>query len=133
MNESRIHTRPNLFISRWNIDPAQRQRFLEIWDGLWRAHADAIEVMTHFVYYGWTRAPDQFVAIESYRDEAVVTELRKNESFRAAVRAMLDCCRAPMTMELLSGMEGERSIFDLYPAGPSTVHPQDGAVPVVFL
>jgi quinol monooxygenase YgiN len=133
MSESRIHTRPNLFISRWNIDPAKRERFLEIWDGLWRAHADAIEVMTHFVYYGWARNPNQFVALESYCDEAVVTQLRKDEGFRAAVRAMLDCSNAPMTMELLSGMEGDRSIFDIYPAGRSTVHPQDGAVPVLFL
>lgn len=131
--ESRIHTTPNLFISRWTIDPAKRSRFLEVWDGLWRGHADAIEAMTHFVYYGWSRDPDQFVAIESYRDESIVTELRKNEAFRDAVRTMLDCSSAPMTMELLSGMEGNRSIFDLYPAGRSTVHPDDGRVPVVFL
>ncbi|WP_327753807.1 antibiotic biosynthesis monooxygenase (plasmid) [Sphingobium sp. SJ10-10] len=131
--ESRIHTTPNLFISRWTIDPAQRERFLAIWDGLWRGHADAIEVMTHFVYYGWSRDPNQFVAIESYRDESVVDEIRKNDAFRDAVRAMLNCSSAPMTMELLSGMEGSRSIFDLYPAGPSTVHPDDARVPVLFL
>ncbi|WP_313806912.1 hypothetical protein [Sphingobium sp.] len=131
--ESRIHTTPNLFISRWTIDPAHRDRFLSIWDGLWRSHADAIEVMTHFVYYGWGRDPDQFVAIESYRDESVVAEIRKNEAFRDAVRTMLDCSAAPMTMELLSGMEGNRSIFDLYPAGPSAVHPDDAHASVVFL
>lgn len=131
--ESRIHTTPNLFISRWTIDPARRERFLEIWDGLWRAHADVIEAMTHFVYYGWGRKPDQFVAIESYRDEGAVIELRKNEAFRDAVRAMLDCSSAPMTMELLSGMEGTRSIFDLYPAGPSQVHPDDARMSVIFL
>lgn len=131
--ESRIHTRPNLFISRWTIEPARRDRFLEIWDGLWRAHADAIEVMTYFVYYGWARDPDQFVAIESYRDEAIVTELRKDENFRRAVRGMLDCSSAPMTMELISGMEGDRSIFDLYPAGPSMVHPADARWQAVFL
>lgn len=131
--ESRIHTTPNLFISRWTIDPAKRERFLAIWDGLWRSHADAIEVMTHFVYYGWGRDPDQFVAIESYRDESVVGEIRKNEGFRDAVRGLLDCSRAPMTMELLSGMEGNRSIFDIYPAGPSTVHPDDARVSVIFL
>jgi quinol monooxygenase YgiN len=131
--ESRIHTTSNLFISRWTIDPAKRARFLEVWDGLWRSNADAIEVMTHFVYFGWGRDPNQFVAIESYRDEAVVAELRKNEAFRGAVKVMLDCSSAPMTMELLSGMEGSRSIFDLYPAGPSTVHPYDARFPVHFL
>ncbi|MEJ7935287.1 hypothetical protein WG907_13615 [Sphingobium sp. AN558] len=133
MTESRIHTRPNLFISRWTIDPVHRGRFLEIWDGLWRAHVDAIEVMTHFVYYGWARDPNQFVAIESYRDEAVVAQLRKDEGFRSAVRAMLDCSSAPMTMELLSGLEGERSIFDIYPAGASRVHPADARERAVFL
>lgn len=131
--ESRIHTTPNLFISRWTIDPARREQFLEIWDGLWRSHTDAIEVMTHFVYYGWSRDPNQFVAIESYKDEAVVTEIRKDDAFRAAVRAMLDCSSGPMTMELLAGMEGSRSIFDLYPAGRSTVHPDDARHPVLFL
>lgn len=131
--ESRIYTTSNLFISRWTIDPAHRERFLALWDGLWRAHADAIEVMTHFVYYGWARDPNQFVAIESYLDESVVAEIRRNEAFREAVRGMLDCSSAPMTMELLSGMEGSRSIFDLYPAGRSTVHPNDAHVPVLFL
>jgi hypothetical protein len=89
--------------------------------------------MTHFVYYGWARDPNQLVVLESYRDEAVVTELRKDEGFRHAVRTMLDCCSAPMTMELLSGLEGNRSIFALYPAGLSTVHPQDAAQPTLFL
>ena len=132
--ESRIHTLPNLFISRWTIDPQKRDRFLEVWDSLWRAHADGIELMTHFVYFGWGRDPNQFVAIESYRDEAVVTELRKNEGFRDAVRTMLDCSSAPMTMELLSGYEaGNRSIFDIYPAGPSQVHPNDSTMPAIFL
>lgn len=131
--ESRIHTIPNLFISRWTIAPDRRADFLAIWGGLWRAHAGAIEVMTHFVYYGWARDPNQLVVLESYRDEAVVTELRKDEGFKQAVRAMLDCCSAPMTMELLSGMEGDRSIFDLYPVGLSDVHPQDAAQPTIFL
>ncbi|GEM_PF-1388005 len=131
--ESRIHTTPNLFISRWTIAPDRRADFLAIWDGLWRAHAGAIEVMTHFVYYGWARDPNQLVVLESYRDEAVVTKLRKDDGFKQAVRAMLDCCSAPMTMELLSGMEGDRSIFDLYPVGLSTVHPQDAAQPTIFL
>lgn len=131
--ESRIHTASNLFISRWTIAPARREEFLAIWDGLWRAHAGAIEVMTHFVYYGWARDPNQLVVLESYRDEAVVTQLRQDEGFKQAVRAMLDCCSAPMTMELLSGLEGDRSIFDLYPAGPSTVHPQDAAQSTIFL
>ncbi|MGK2908221.1 MAG: putative quinol monooxygenase [Sphingobium sp.] len=131
--ESRIHTTPNLFISRWTIDPDKREAFLAIWDGLWRAHAGAIEVMTHFVYYGWGRDPNQLVVMESYRDEAVVTELRKDEGFKQAVRAMLDCCSAPMTMELLSGLDGDRSIFDLYPAGPSAVHPLDAGQQTVFL
>lgn len=131
--ESRIHITPNLLISRWSIDPARREAFLEIWDGLWRAHAEMIEVMTHFVYYGWGREPNQFFALESYRDEAVVGEIRKSEGFRTSVTAMLDCCDAPMTIELLSGLEGNRSIFDIYPQGPSTVHPHGVRHGVVFL
>ncbi|MEO0030452.1 MAG: hypothetical protein RIS94_210 [Pseudomonadota bacterium] len=131
--ESRIHTKPNLFISRWSVDPAKRDRFLEIWDGLWRGHAELIEMVTHLVYYGWGRDPNQFVAIESYRDESVVGEIRKSEAFRTAVAGMLDCCDAPMTMELLSGMEGDRSVFADNPAGPSTVHPSGERHGVVFL
>ena len=38
-----------------------------------------------------------------------------------------------MVMEIYSPWEGARSVFGLYPAGPSQVHPASGAINTVFV
>jgi quinol monooxygenase YgiN len=128
-----IFTKSNVFISRWTVDPARRDEFIALFDSLWRGHIEAMEQITHFVYYGWGRDPNVMVAIESYKDESLLAELRKSGIFQVQVAKLLDCCSRPMTMELFSGLEGGRSVFDLYPAGESQVHPRGTAFGTVFL
>jgi hypothetical protein len=131
--ESRIITRANLFISRYTIKPERRADFLAIWDPLWRNHIDQMEAITHFVFYGWGRNNNVLVAAESYKDEKVLAELRKSKVFQEKVSQLLDCCSEPMTMELFSGIDTDRSIFDLYAEGPSKVHPKGKSVGTVFI
>jgi quinol monooxygenase YgiN len=128
-----IFTKSNVFISRWTVDPARREEFNALFDSLWRSHIEAMEQITHFVYYGWGRDPNVFVAIESYKDESLLAQLRKSEVFQVQVAKLLDCCSKPMTMELFGGLEGDRSVFDIYPAGDSKVHPRGKTVGTVFL
>jgi hypothetical protein len=46
---------------------------------------------------------------------------------------MLACCSEAMVMEEFSGMEMDRSVFDRYPAGKSTVHMTTRDLDVIFL
>ena len=128
-----IFTKHNLFISRYTVAPARRDEFIAIFDPLWRNHIETMEQITNFVFYGWGRDPNVMVAIESYRDEGLLAELRKNEMFQREVSRLLDCCTKPMSMELFSGLDIGRAIFNAYPAGDSKVHPRGKEIGAVFL
>jgi len=131
--KGRIITKANTFVSRYRIRPERRDDFLAIWDPLWRNHIDQMEAITHFVFYGWGRDGNELVAIESYKDENLLAELRKSEVFQEKVAQLLDCCSEPMTMELFSGIDTDRSIFERYERGPSKVHPKGNQMGTVFL
>jgi quinol monooxygenase YgiN len=128
-----IFTKTNVFISRWTVKPERRAEFLSLFNSLWRGHIETMEQITHFVYYGWGRDPNVMVAIESYKDESLLAQLRKSDVFQTQVAKLLDCCSEPMTMELFGGLEGDRSVFDIYAAGDSKVHPRGREVGTVFL
>jgi quinol monooxygenase YgiN len=131
--KGQIFINSNTFVSRWKIRPDRREEFLSIWEPLWRNHIETMEAITHFVFYGWGRDPNELVAIESYRDEGLLAELRKTDAFQREVGRMLDCCSEPMIMELYSGLDADRSVFDLYPKGESQVHPKGAAQGTVFV
>jgi len=130
---SKIVTGSNLFVSRFTLKPERKAEFMGIFDALREGAGPLMEAQTNFVFYGWGRNPDEFVAIESWKDEAVVNQLRGTDEFKSAVTALLDCCASSMTMEMFSGADLTRSVFELYPAGPSRVHPSAGPVSVAFL
>ena len=119
----KIHIKSNTFVSRFTIKPERRAEFLSIWEPLWRNHIDTMNSITHFVFYGWGRNENELVAIESYKDEDQLAELRKTPVFQELVGKLLDCCSKPMTMELFSGIETNREVFERYPQGTSKVHP----------
>lgn len=122
-----IITKSNIFVSRYPIKPGKRDEFLAIFNPLWQGSTEFMRENANFVFYGFGRDPDTLVAIESYRNEAAVTAIRETEAFKDLVGKMLDLCSGPMTMELFNGLEMGREIFDMYPAGPSAVHPQTPA------
>lgn len=125
-----VTTRASCFIARFHVDPAKRSRFEEIFDGLWRQSLDLLNESCNLVYYGWDRADRTFYTIESYRDEGALAALRASEVFQTVVAQLLEQCSAPMELTLLRGMEADGTVFDLYPAGRSQVHPSAGEIHV---
>jgi hypothetical protein len=63
----------------------------------------------------------------------VVQELRATPEFQTYNAAMLDCCTGPMVMEQFSGLNTDRRIFDIYPAGASSAHKAGRVQEVIFL
>jgi quinol monooxygenase YgiN len=122
------------FVSTWTVQPERRAEFITLFNALWQGEAAQMAEVTNFVFYGWGRNPNEFVAIESWKSNDIVTAVRASDGFKTAVAALLDCCSKPMTMNLFSPWEGgDRSVFKHYPAGPSTVHPKGAEVGAVFL
>ena len=128
-----VITKSNIFVSKYKIKPGHRDDFLAIFNPLWQNSTDFMKENANFVFYGFGRDPNLLVAIESYKNEDAVTAIRKTDAFKDLVSKMLDLCSEPMTMELFSGLEIDPAIFELYPAGPSAVHPQTAENHAVFL
>lgn len=120
------------FIARFHVDPAKRATFEAIFDALWNGAKDMLEDQCNLVFYGWDRDDTTFVTIESYKDENALAALRESDIFQTVVRQLLEQCTAPMELQLLRGMATGREVFDLYPAGPSQVHPSAGSNNVVI-
>jgi len=116
----------NLFISRWKIDPVKREMFLKIFEELYVSAKELLDRETTAIHYGWGRDANEFVAIEAWKDETVVSALRQSEAFKDIFAKMMTCTTAPMQMELITDLPGDRSVFATHPVGPSTVHPQVG-------
>jgi quinol monooxygenase YgiN len=120
------------FIARFHVDPAKRDTFEAIFDALWRGAKDMLEDQCNLVFYGWDRDEKTFVTIESYKNENALVALRESEMFQTVVRQLLEQCSAPMELQLLRGMAAGSDVFDIYPAGPSQVHPTAGEINVVI-
>ena len=123
----------NAFVSRWFVKPERRDDFIKAFNGLWSGHAEQMGEVTNFVFYGWGRDPNEFVAIESWKSEEIVNAVRQTELFKVAVANLMSMCSKQMVMEVYSPWEGDRSVFDLYPAGQSKVHPRSGDIDAVFV
>jgi quinol monooxygenase YgiN len=128
-----IVTHGDAFVSRWTVRPEKRADFITQFNALWRDNTEIMNEVTNFVFYGWGRNPDEFVAIESWKSNEAVAAMRQSEGFKIAVAALMTCCSAPMVMELYSPWEGGREVFETYPVGDSQVHPRAGAIHAVFV
>ena len=122
----------SVFIARFRIDPAKLDRFRAAHGAIMERSAAYIEAQSHFVFFGFGRQSHEFVAIECWKDQEVLTTLRLDPGFQAGVCAMLDCCTAPIEIELYAGQTGNKSVFDLYPRGPSAFHPTSNGQHVEF-
>jgi quinol monooxygenase YgiN len=123
----------SLFISRWKLKPECRQQFEAIMDGLIEASGEVLKAETTVMFYGWGRDENEFVAIESWRSEEVVNAVRQSDGFKQALSAMMECCSAPMEMEVFADKGNDRSVFDQYPKGKSKVHPEVGNIHGYFI
>jgi quinol monooxygenase YgiN len=127
-----VTTRASCFIARFHVAPERRGRFEEVFDGLWRGALELLKAQCNLVYYGWDRADRTFYTIESYKDESALAALRASDVFQATVAQVLEQCDAPMELIMLRGMEADKGVFDLYPAGRSQVHPTAGEIHVII-
>lgn len=124
----------NCFMSRFKVDPARREEFLEALEELarnaesWYEHEDGC----NFAFHGWARDPNEWVAIASWKNEDFVNRMRQTDWYIDTQRRMLECSSEAMVMEQFSGMEVDRSVFDQYPEGSSQVHAKTQKLDVVF-
>jgi quinol monooxygenase YgiN len=130
LSEAWIRDR-NCFSTRFHVDPARREEFLQTFTDMCATAARYYDRGCKFAFQGWARDPNEFVVFASW-DEDVVRELRADPDFKRLTAALLDCCDAPNIMEQYSGMNIDRSIFDAYPAGESSVH-NPGQQKTIFL
>lgn len=121
-----IVTTANAFVSRWYVRPEQRADFVALFNQLWQGAAAQMGEVTNFVFYGWGRDPNEFVAIESWKSEDIVALVRESEGFKVTVAQLLSYCSQPMQMDAYSPWDGDREVFGIYPAGRSQVHPSSG-------
>lgn len=134
MNIEPIVIHANAFVSRYHIAPGQRDEFVARFNALWRADIPGLQAITNFVFYGFGRDENEFVALESWKDEAAIVAVRETQGFKDAVAGLLELCDRPMEMQLYSGLEApSRDLFEAYPAGPSAVHPRSGEIGAIFL
>lgn len=123
----------NCFLSRYQVDPARRDEFIAAVNELFAFAGPWYDEGCNFAFQGWSRNPDEWVAIASWKTEDILARLRVTSQFRDITTRMLSCCTGAMTMEEFAGMKQDRSVFDLYPPGRSQVHLPSGSLDVVFL
>jgi quinol monooxygenase YgiN len=122
----------SMFAAHFYVKPDQRDLFITRFNALWQADVETLKAAVNFVFYGWGRDPNEFVAIESWKDDDVTTAVRKTDFFQEKVGELLSLCSKPMLVELYSGMNSSRQIFVDLPAGESRVHPRAGEICGVF-
>ena len=128
-----VVTGANVFVSRWFVKPECREEFSTRFNALWQPMRAQLEQAVHFVFYGWGRDSNEFVAIESWKDEQAVAALRQSDFFKQSVAPLMDLCSRDMEMTLYAGIDAPRGwLFATYPAGPSTVHPHGTRHGAVF-
>ena len=123
----------NCFLSRFTVDPSRRQEFLKAFDELARNAEAWYDEGCNFAFHGWGRNPNEFVAVASWKFEDFVNKMRRQPSYIETQRRMLECSTEAMRMEQFSGMNRDRSVFDIYPAGSSQVHAKTKTLDVIFL
>lgn len=111
----------NCFVGRFVVDPAKRDRFLALVQEQLTFAKPYYDRGCAFAFQGWSRDPNEWVAIASW-DDVVVAELRATEDFQRINAGMMDCCAEPAVLENFAGMQKDRDIFDRIPAGESHIH-----------
>jgi quinol monooxygenase YgiN len=122
----------SLFISRYHLKPEKRDEFVRTLKAMYEGGKDFIHKETNFVYYGFGRDPNEFVAVESWKNEATVNALRATEDFKKGFAVLMSCAAAPMELEMFRDWDDDASVFDLYPRGESKLHPKVNGLATLF-
>lgn len=123
----------NCFLARYKVDPRRRAEFLDVLDQMFACAKPWYDDHANFAFHGWARDPDTWVVIASWKSEEILEALRNDAEWQRLSVRMLECCSEPMVFEQFSGMKVDRSVFDQYPAGASTVHPGSDKVGAIVV
>ena len=122
-----------VFISRFKLIPSKRQEFLDAHRSETANAADFLDKYANFFFFGFGRNENEWVSIESWKDEEAVDQLRASPAFKQIAKRMLDCLSAPAEISVYAGEDGPLTALDKYPIGLSKVHPHDAAMPVKYV
>jgi quinol monooxygenase YgiN len=120
-------------ISRFKLIPSKRQEFLDAHRSSIANAGDFIDKHANFFFFGFGRNENEWVSIESWKDEEVLNQLRASPAFKQTAKLMLDCLSAPAEISVYAGEDGPLTALDKFPVGLSKVHPQDAAMPVKYV
>ena len=120
-------------ISRFQLIPSKRQEFLDAHRSSMVNAEDFINKHANFFFFGFGRNENEWVSIESWKDEEPLDQLRASPAFKQTAKRMLDCLSAPAEISVYAGEDGPLTALDKYPVGLSKVHPQDAAMPVKYV
>lgn len=122
----------NCFISRFTVDPARRDEFIDALEELAENAEPWYEEGCNFAFHGWGRNPNQWVAVASWKSEDFVYRMRQTDWYKDTQQRMLACSSEAMVMEQLSGMACDRGVVDHYIVGSSQLHMKTKTLDVVF-
>ena len=128
-----IVTTGTVFIARFKLNPERMEEFLRVHAEILDKSGSFMSTEAHFIFYGWGREPNEWVAVECWKREETLNALRAHPEFTGSVRKLLACCAAPIEITLYVGMESERALFGQYPPGISELHPRLGDLHVEFV
>jgi quinol monooxygenase YgiN len=128
-----IVTTGTTFIARFKLNPARIPDFLRAHQEIQDKSGSFMHAEAHFIFYGWGREENEWVAIECWKREETLNTLRAHPEFVESVKRLLSCCAAPIEITLYVGMNSERAQFDQYPTGVSGFHPKLGDLHVKFV
>jgi quinol monooxygenase YgiN len=123
----------SMFISRYQLKPEKRDEFVQTLKAMVEGGNELIAKETNFVFYGFGRDPNEFVAVESWKNEATVNALRESEEFKQGFAVLMRCASAPMKMEIFRDWGDDASVFETYPRGASRVHPKIDDKVTIFI
>ena len=74
------------FISRYQLRPEKRDEFVRTLKAMFEGAREIVEKETTLLFCGFGRDPNEFVAIESWKNEDVVNALRGSDGFKRGSR-----------------------------------------------
>ena len=128
-----IVTTGTIFIARFNLNPSKKAEFQREIKEILDKSGSFMATEAHFIFYGWGRGENEWVAIECWKREETLNSLRSHPDFKESVKRLLACCAAPIEITLYVGMDSQRALFDQYPTGISSFHPRLGDLHVEFV
>jgi quinol monooxygenase YgiN len=118
-----------IFVARWFPRPEKKAEFVAALNELGASMPPTLRATATYVNICWNRR-GEFIACESWKDEAAINAFRESPGFHKAIRLMSACCSRPLELEILDEFAGDGSVFERYRAGTADprYYPPAGAL-----